>query len=88
MAAKQQFKVTCYDGGKKLFEYMAPRGCDPKKLLERLICRDLSPEEVINASRRPNNKKYWDPFVLTGYEVGFTMAGGHNPHYTIRLMED
>ena len=54
-------------------------------ILQRLVCRNLSEDDIIKASLRKNDTGY-SPFLeRTGRSVPISI--GDNPHYTAELIE-
>ncbi|SLN46720.1 hypothetical protein ROG8370_02023 [Roseovarius gaetbuli] len=65
MTKKTEYLITCFDrNGNKQYELRAPKGANPRLLLERLICRDLDDDTLIASCLRKNAKRAYDPFQI------------------------
>ena len=63
MVKKTEYLVTQYlPNGEVKRELRAPKGVNPKLLVERLICSELEDELIIASCLRANAKRAYDPF--------------------------
>lgn len=80
-------KITQWNGTAEIASWTIPAYSDEeiRTILQRLVCTTLSPTEVIDASRRRNDKmrtSLLDP-VTTGKELDY----GESAHFTARLVD-
>jgi hypothetical protein len=61
---KSEWVIKRFDGDTCTDEWTAPSGCNIKKLLERLYARELCPSEIINSTRRSNDKWFYNWFEI------------------------
>lgn len=65
MVRKTEYLITRYARDCTVLKQMrAPKSVDLRTLLERLICQDLSDDDVINSCLRSNAKRFYDPFQI------------------------
>ncbi len=65
MAERTEYLVIqCASDGSILKQLRAPKSVNPRLLLERLICRDLDDDSVIESCLRSNAKHFYDPFQV------------------------
>ena len=79
--------IRGYDSSTKLFELPAPGNLNEREIemmLARLAARDLTPEEVIDSSKRRNHRGAKS--LLEAHTdwrgKAFTISVGENPYYT------
>jgi hypothetical protein len=78
--------IRGYDSTTKLFELTAPGNLVESEIitiLTRLSSRDLTPEEVIDSSKRSNHrgaKRLLEPHIDCFGEV-YSISVGTNPYY-------
>lgn len=78
--------IRGYDGTVKLFEFIAPGNLSQREvemMLSRLAARDLTPEEVIDSSKRRNHRgsKRLLEARTDWRGAAFTISVGENPYY-------
>jgi hypothetical protein len=77
------WKIEGWDSTRRIFELRAPGNLEPRevtRMLQRLACRDLSPQEIVSSSLRRNHKEranFLDPICRNGG----TIHVGNNPYY-------
>lgn len=65
MAKKTEYLIIQYaSDGSIAKQLRAPKGVNLRLLLERLICKDLDDDAVINSCRLSNAKLFYDPFKI------------------------
>ena len=77
--------IQGHDGTELIFERRLAGNMSKakiEKILQRLVCRHLSEDEVIDASLRKNHSGRTS--ALVGIGSGSTMHYGDNPHYTAK----
>ncbi len=82
------WKIKGWDGNSVVFEREMLGNLSEKEIsatLQRLVARNLSNDEVIDASRRKNDPNYSALFERIG--SGYPISYGLDPHYTAELAE-
>jgi hypothetical protein len=65
MAKRTEYRIIKYaHDGTVIKELRAPNNVNPSLLLERLICRDLDDQTLIDSCLRSNAKRFYDPFQV------------------------
>ena len=65
MANKTEYLIIQYaSDGSVVRDFRAPKGVNPRLLLERLVCRDMDDEALISSCLRSNAKRFHDPFQI------------------------
>ena len=80
--------ITGWDGSSVSFERNVPGHLtegEVTTMLQRLVARDLSVDDVIHGSLRKNDAWYAPYFERVGFDM--PLSYGPNPHYTAQ-MED
>jgi hypothetical protein len=81
------WEIKGYDLSKEMFADEVPGTMsvdEVSAILERLVCRDLSPHEIVSASVRKNYKRYaplLEVHIDRMAEKGTNITAGENPHY-------
>jgi hypothetical protein len=81
------WEIKGYDSSKEMFADEVPGTMsvdEVSAILERLVCRDLSPHEIVSASVRKNYKRYaplLEVHIDRMAEKGTNITAGENPHY-------
>ena len=74
--------ISHCDGGGLINEWTMPgnlSSSEVKAILQRLVCRDLTIDEILSASRRKNDKNRTT--LLDQVGSGLPISYGENPHY-------
>ena len=85
--------VQGYDGQVEIFRYTLPKGPnwgEPRiiELLRRLICRHLTADDIINASRAPRDKLFSSELEeRRATEPRLHITVGSNPFYVATLWQ-
>ena len=82
------WKIKGWDGNSVVFEREMLGNLSETEIsttLQRLVARNLSNEEVIDASRRKNDPYYSALFERIG--SGYPISYGLGPHYTAELAD-
>lgn len=76
--------VSKYDGTRKVWERELPAHkftpIQIREVLERLVCTNLTDEEVINSI----DPKTEGPLLFVRFDPAGGYSAGENPHYTAR----
>ena len=65
MANNTEYLFTQYvSDGSIIKQLRAPKGVNPRLLLERLVCRELDDDALISSCLRSNAKRFYDPFQV------------------------
>jgi hypothetical protein len=81
------WEIKGYDSSKEIFADEVPGTMsvdEVSAILERLVCRDLKPHEIVSASVRKNYKRYaplLEVHIDRMAEKGTNITAGENPHY-------
>ena len=79
--------IKGYDSSKEIFADEVPGSMsvdEVSTILERLVCRELTPHDIVSASVRKNYKRYaalLEVDIDRFAEKGTNITAGHNPHY-------
>ena len=82
------WEIKGYDSSKEIFADEVPGSMsvdEVSAILERLVCRDLTPHDIVSASVRKNYKRYaalLEVNIDRFAEKGTNITAGDNPHYT------
>lgn len=90
MEPRTQWLIQGYKSTQKIYETELPLGslseAEMIVLLQRLACRHLSEDEIVDVSVRKSSKRH-SPIPLAiereSTREGFSMSIGHNPFYYI-----
>ena len=81
------WEIKGYDSSKEIFADEVPGSMsvdEVSAILERLVCRDLTPHEIVSGSVRKNYRRYaplLEVHVDRMAEKGTNVTAGENPHY-------
>jgi hypothetical protein len=81
------WEIKGYDSSKVIFADEVPGTMsvdEVSAILERLVCRDLTPDKIVSASVRRNYKRYaplLEVHIDRMAEKGTNITAGENPHY-------
>lgn len=81
------WEIKGYNSSEEIFADEVPGTMsvdEVSAILERLVCRDLSPHEIVSASVRKNYKRYaplLEVHIDRMAEKGTNITAGENPHY-------
>ena len=65
MVKKTEYLITKYTSDFRIIKQLrAPKCANLHLLLERLICKDLDDETVVNSCLRSNAKRFIDPYCI------------------------
>ncbi|MDP2620299.1 MAG: hypothetical protein Q8P46_08990 [Hyphomicrobiales bacterium] len=82
------WRVQGFNSSEKIFERDMPGDLSEAEIstvLQRLVCRHLSPDEIIRASLRKGDPDYIVHLERMG--TGRPIEFGYDPHYTAELKE-
>jgi hypothetical protein len=81
------WEIKGYDSAREIFADEVPGSMsvdEVSAILERLVCRDLTPDKIVSASVRKNYKRYvplLEVHIDRMAEKGTNITAGENPHY-------
>jgi hypothetical protein len=81
------WEIKGYDSSKEIFADEVPGSMsvdEVSAILERLVCRDLTPHEIVSGSVRKNYRRYaplLEVHVDRMAEKGTNVTAGEYPHY-------
>jgi hypothetical protein len=81
------WEIKGYDSSKEILADEVPGSMsvdEVSAILERLMCRDLNPHQIVSASVRRNYKRYaplLEVHIDRMAEKGTIITAGENPHY-------
>jgi hypothetical protein len=96
-ASKKVWKISGHDGPQQIFEKTLPESSLSEgqmiTLLQRLVARSLSPDEIVRASLRLNSKEYsplLEPRIGARKSSSdrFTIMVGTDPHYMASIWDE
>ena len=65
MVAKTEYLIIQFSKDSSIVKQLrAPKSVNLRLLLERLVCKDLDDEALINSCLRSNAKRFFDPFQI------------------------
>jgi hypothetical protein len=85
------WKIEGWDGTRRMFELVVPDVPARQdrstiiRILKGLVCRDLSPQEIVEASIARNHKQYNALLEPVSYADGSFQFGHGNHHYIATL---
>ena len=90
---KKFWRIVGYDSTSKIFERRLPFGVlsetEVERLLQRLVCRHLTSDEITDGSLRRSNPAYRPLLELRRERSGkFSISAGDNPHYIVSLVSE